>query len=201
MAPPLVLASASPRRRDLLVQIGITPALIDPADIDETPAKAERPDRYAERMAAQKAAAAHARHPGAIILAADTVVAAGQRILPKAEDADAVAMCLKLLSGRRHLVLSAVTLVDSAGIARHRLARSVVAFAPLTPQQIASYVASGEGIGKAGGYGIQGRMAAHVRWMSGSYSAIVGLPLFETSALLASAGIVGATGPTPADHG
>ncbi|MDB5690637.1 MAG: hypothetical protein JWL91_2513, partial [Sphingomonas bacterium] len=126
-APLLILASASPRRLDLLARIGVTPAAVDPADIDETPGRTEVPAPYAARMAAAKAAAAAARHPGALILAADTVVAAGRRILPKAEDEAAARACLDLLSGRRHRVLTAVTLIDAAGRARHRLSNSVVA--------------------------------------------------------------------------
>ena len=187
-APRLILASASPRRRDLLAQIGIAPDAIDASDIDETPHKAELPATYAARMAAEKAAVAATRHPGAIIIAADTVVAAGRRILPKAADAGEVRRCLALLSGRRHRVLSAVSIMAPDGVARHRISISIVAVAPLPEVAIAAYLATGEGIGKAGGYAIQGHFAQHVRWMSGSYSGIVGLPLFETSALLRAAG-------------
>ncbi|WP_136161285.1 Maf family protein [Sphingomonas flavalba] len=185
---PLILASASPRRRDLLARIGIIPDAIDPAAIDETPLKAELPAAHARRLAAAKAAAVAARHPGATVLAADTVVAVGRRILPKAEDAPTAAACLALLSGRRHRVLSAVTLVDAAGAARHRLSTSVVAFKRLTDAEVAAYLAGDEWRGKAGGYAIQGSAEAFVRFLSGSHSGVVGLPLFETRALLAVAG-------------
>jgi septum formation protein len=185
----LILASASPRRLDLLARIGAEVAAVDPAEIDETPLSAEKPTDYARRIAAAKAVTVAARHHGAVILAADTVVAAGRRILPKAADADEVGACLKLLAGRRHHVLSAVTVIDAAGVARHRLSDSMVAFGPLTEAVIHAYAASGEGVGKAGGYAIQGRAEAFVRYLSGSHSGVVGLPLFETRALLMTAGI------------
>ena len=183
---PLILASASPRRLDLLARIGIVPDAIVPADIDETPLKGELPARHAERLAAEKAAAV--AKPGALVLAADTVVAAGRRILPKAEDEATARRCLELLSGRRHRVHSAVTLVDGEGRARHRLSTSIVTFKRLTGGEIDAYIASGEWHGKAGGYAIQGRAEAFVRFLSGSHSGVVGLPLFETRALLAAAG-------------
>jgi len=185
----LILASASPRRRDLLARIGVEIAAVDPAEIDETPLPNERPADYARRIAAAKAAIVTPRHPGAVILAADTVVAAGRRILPKAADAAEVRACMTLLAGRRHHVLSAVTVIDAAGVARHRLSDSIVAFGPLTQSVIQAYADSGEGVGKAGGYAIQGRAEAFVRYLSGSHSGVVGLPLFETRALLGSAGI------------
>lgn len=186
--PRLILASASPRRLELLARIAVVPDAIDPADIDETPRKAELPPRYAARMAAEKAEAVAARHPGAIVLAADTVVVAGRRILPKAEaEADARA-CLALLSGRRHRVLTAVTLIGADGRARHRLSTSSVAFRMLPLPEIESYLASGEWQGKAGGYAIQGRAEAFVRFLGGSHSGVVGLPLLETRALLLAAG-------------
>ncbi|HYI64457.1 MAG TPA: nucleoside triphosphate pyrophosphatase [Allosphingosinicella sp.] len=182
----LILASASPRRLDLLARIGVVPDAVVPAEIDETPMKGERPVHYTRRMAAAKAAAA--AEPGALILAADTVVAAGRRILPKAEsEADARA-ALSLLSGRRHRVHSAVTLVDSAGRARHRLSTSIVTFKRLSEEELGAYLAAGEWRGKAGGYAIQGRAEALVRAVSGSHSGVVGLPLFETRALLRAAG-------------
>lgn len=184
----LILASASPRRLDLLARIGVDVAAVDPAHIDETPRKAELPADYARRIAAAKAAMVAPRHPGAIILAADTVVAAGRRILPKAADEVEVRACLALLSGRRHRVLSAVTVVDAKGTARHRLSASIVTFAPLAAATIDAYAASGEGIGKAGGYAIQGPAEAFVRFLAGSHSGVVGLPLFETRALLIAAG-------------
>jgi septum formation protein len=188
--PRLILASASPRRLDLLAQIGVTPDGVDPAHIDETPHKGEIPTHYAARMAAEKAAAVAPRHAGACILSGDTVVAAGRRILPKAEDEATALQCLKLLSGRRHRVLSAVTLIAPDGQARHRLSTSIVMFKQLHPTEIAAYLVSGEWHGKAGGYAIQGRAAALIQWMSGSPSGVIGLPLHETAALLAATGLV-----------
>ena len=186
--PALVLASTSPRRRELLAQIGVEPARIAAPDIDETPRGGELPRVYALRMAEEKARAVPLS-PGEIALAGDTVVAAGRRILPRAADAAQVADCLRLLSGRRHRVLSAVATIDAQGALRLRLSESIVAFAPIDAAAIAAYAASGEGEGKAGGYAIQGRAGAFVRWMSGSYSGIVGLPLYETRALLRAAGL------------
>ncbi|MGE0180571.1 MAG: nucleoside triphosphate pyrophosphatase, partial [Sphingomonas sp.] len=170
--PRLILASASPRRLDLLARIGVSPDAVVPADIDETPGKAELPIPYARRMAAAKAAAVAG--PGALILAADTVVAAGRRILPKTETAGEARDALSLLSGRRHRVHSAVTLIDAQGRARHRLATSIVAFKRLSPEELDAYLAAGEWQGKAGGYAIQGRAEALVRMVSGSWSGIVG---------------------------
>jgi len=164
----------------------VTPDAVLPADIDETPAKGELPIPYARRMAAAKAAAV--AEPGALVLAADTVVAVGRRILPKAETEQEARGSLGLLSGRRHRVHSAITLIDAEGRARHRLATSVVAFKRLSAEEIDAYLASGEWRGKAGGYAIQGRAEALVRMIAGSWSGIVGLPLFETRALLQSAG-------------
>jgi septum formation protein len=182
----LILASASPRRLELLARLGVVPDSVVPADIDETPHKGELPDRYACRMAAEKAAAV----PGAdgLVLAADTVVAAGRRILPKTEDEEEAKAALTLLSGRRHRVHSAVALTDSEGRTRTRLSTSVVAFKRLSGEEIEAYLASGEWRGKAGGYGIQGRAEALVRMLSGSHSAVMGLPLYETRALLRVAG-------------
>ena len=188
--PELILASASPRRLDLLARLGVAVAAVDPAEIDETPRKGEAPPVYAARMAAEKAAAVAARHAGAVVLAADTVVAAGRRILPKAADAAEVRACLALLSGRRHRVLSAVTVVDAAGTARHRLSTTIVTFGPLPAATIEAYAACGEGAGKAGGYAIQGRAEAFVRFLAGSHSGVVGLPLFETRGLLIAAGML-----------
>jgi len=184
---PLILASSSPRRLDLLARIGVVPDAVRPADIDETPLPGELPAPHAQRLAAAKAAAVAA--PGAVTLAADTVVAVGRRILPKAEDEATVRRCLTLLSGRRHRVLSAVTLIDGDGRARHRLSTSILAFKRLSAAEIDSYVSCGEGLGKAGGYAIQGRAEAFVRFLSGSHSGVVGLPLFETRALLEAAGV------------
>jgi len=186
----LILASASPRRLDLLARLGLRPDAIDPADIDETPLKAELPADYARRLAAAKAAAIAPRHNGAVILAADTVVAAGRRVLPKADTAEEVAACLALLSGRRHRVLTALTVIDAQGIARHRLSTTIVAFAPLSAAVICAYADSGEGVGKAGGYAIQGAAEAFVRRIDGSHSGVIGLPLFEVRGLLISAGLL-----------
>jgi len=184
----LVLASASPRRVDLLAQIGVTADVVDPADLDETPLKAEQPAVYARRVAAEKAALVATRHAGALVLAADTVVAVGRRILPKAETEAEARQCLALLSGRRHRVLSAVTLIVADGVARHRLSTTVVAFKRLSADEIDAYVASDEWRGKAGGYALQGRAGALIRFVGGSPSGVIGLPVFETRALLESAG-------------
>jgi septum formation protein len=182
----LVLASASPRRLELLARIGVVPDEVAPAEIDETPGKAELPRDYACRMADEKARALS--RPGALVLAADTVVAAGRRILPKADDEATARAALSLLSGRRHRVLSAVTLIDADGRARHRLSTSIVAFKRLSADELDAYLASGEWRGKAGGYAIQGRAEALVRMLSGSHSGVVGLPLYETRALLRASG-------------
>lgn len=183
---PLILASASPRRLDLLRQVGLEPAKIDPADIDETPRPRELPRGYALRMAEAKLAAVASRHPGAIVLAADSVVVCGRRILPKAEVETEARACLKLLSGRRHRVMGGVAAVGPAGRVRTRLVETVVRFKRLEQAEIDAYVESGEWRGKAGGYAIQGRAAAFADFISGSYSNVVGLPLFETVALLKS---------------
>jgi septum formation protein len=182
----LVLASASPRRLDLLRRLGAVPDAVVATDIDESPLEHELPISYARRMAVQKASAA--AEPGALVLAADTVVAVGRRILPKAETEQAARFCLTLLSGRRHRVHSAVTLVDGEGRARHRLSTSVVTFKRLSDAELDGYLTSGEWRGKAGAYAIQGRAEALVRMLQGSHSGVMGLPLFETRALLLAAG-------------
>lgn len=182
----LILASASPRRLDLLARIGVVPHAVVPAEIDETPRKGELPAHYACRMAAEKAAAV--REPGSLVLAADTVVAAGRRILPKAEDEAEARRILSILSGRRHRVLSAVTLLDGDGKARHRLSTTMVALKRLAADEVEAYLASDEWRGKAGAYAIQGRAEALVRTVSGSHSGVIGLPLYETRALLRAAG-------------
>ena len=187
--PPLILASASPRRRDLLAQIGITPAAVDPADIDETPLKAELPRDHAARVSLEKARAVAGRHPGQVVLAADTVVACGRRVLPKAETEDQARGCLALLSGRRHQVWGGVCVIDCEGQERTRLVKTTVAFKVLTDDEIRRYLASGEWQGKAGGYAVQGRAARFVRFLQGSYSNVVGLPIHETAGLLEAAGI------------
>ena len=184
---PLVLASASPRRLDLLRQVGLEPAAVDPADIDETPAPAELPRHYALRMAQAKLAAVAVRHPGAIVLAAAGVAACGRRILPKAESEAQARACLTLLSGRRHRVLGGLAVAGVDGTVRTRLVETAVRFKRLDRAEIDDYLACGECQGKAGGYAIQGRAAAFVAFVSGSYSNVVGLPLFETVALLNAA--------------
>jgi septum formation protein len=185
----VILASASPRRLELLARLGITPRAIDPADIDETPLKGELPRLFAVRMAREKAQAVQARHPGEIVLSADTVVAVGRRILPKAETREEAGDCLALLSGRRHRVHSAVAVIDANGRLRERLSTSLLAFKRLGAKEIAAYLESGEWQGKAGGYAIQGRAEAFVRQLHGSHSGVMGLPLFETRALLVAAGM------------
>jgi septum formation protein len=182
--PPLVLASASPRRLDLLRQVGYEPATIDPADIDETPRTGELPRAYALRMAETKLRVVKGRHAGAVVLAADSVVVCGRRILPKAEEEAEARDCLSRLSGRRHRVMGGVAVAGPDGRVRTRLVETIVRFKRLEAAEIDSYLAGGEWRGKAGGYAIQGRAAAFVAFLSGSYSNVVGLPLFETVALL-----------------
>lgn len=187
--PRLVLASASPRRLELLKQIGITPDSVVAAEIDETPRKVELPRALAARLAEEKALAVSACQPtDYLVLAADTVVACGRRILPKVETAAEAEACLKLLSGRRHRVMSGLALARGGAILSTRLVETRVAFKVLSPDEIARYIASGEWQGKAGGYAIQGYAGALVRWIEGSYSNVVGLPLYETVALLEGAG-------------
>ncbi len=185
-APSLVLASASPRRRELIARLGIEPARIAAADIDETPNKGELPRDYARRRAREKALAA--KDDLAHVLAGDTVVALGRRILPKAEDEATARQCLELLSGRRHRVLSAIALRHPGGALRERLSETIVRFKPLSRAEIEAYVAGGEWHGKAGGYAIQGSAEGLIAWISGSHSGVMGLPLFETRALLKAAG-------------
>jgi septum formation protein len=187
-AASLVLASASPRRLALLEQIGIRPAKVAPAEIDETPLSGELPAAYAKRIAAAKIAAVAPRHPGVFLLAADTVVACGRRILPKAEDAATARRCLALLSGRRHRVLGGVEILAPDGRRARRLVDTVVRFKRLSEAEIADYLACGEWQGKAGGYAIQGRASAFIPAISGSYSNVVGLPLAETWAMLQGLG-------------
>jgi septum formation protein len=184
--PPLILASASPRRLALLAQIGITPSEVVPTDIDETPLPGELPRPHAQRLARAKAQAAH--RDGTFILAADSVIAVGRRILPKAETEAQARACLALLSGRRHAAITAVVLHAPGGRRAERVSETAVAFARLTPAQIEAYLATGEWRGKAGGYAIQGAAAAHIRFLSGSHSGVVGLPLFETAQLLRGLG-------------
>lgn len=185
--PRLILASASPRRRDLLAQIGLEPA-IEAADIDETPNKRELPTVLAKRLARAKAAAVAARQPGAAVLAADTVVAAGRRILPKAESETEARACLDLLSGRRHRVYGGICLIAPDGRVAERLVDTAVAFRRLTDADIAAYLRADEWRGKAGGYAIQGRAAGFVRSLNGSYTNVVGLDLYTVASLLRGIG-------------
>ncbi|MED5205758.1 MAG: Maf family nucleotide pyrophosphatase [Pseudomonadota bacterium] len=184
--PTLILASASPRRRELIARLGVEPATINPADIDETPHKDELPRDYARRMAREKAEAAASDNGH--VLAGDTVVCAGRRILPTPEDEATARRCLELLSGRRHRVLSAVALRAPDGSLRERLNETVVIFKRLSREEIDAYLASGEWEGKAGGYAIQGIAEGLIRRIQGSHSGVVGLPLYETRTLLKSAG-------------
>ena len=181
-----MLASASPRRLELLARIGVVPDRIAPTETDETPLKAELPRLLAARLAAAKAVAA--AEPEALVLAADTVVGVGRRILGKPADAAEARRFLGLLSGRRHHVYTGVALRTPDGRLRTRLVNTVVAFQRLTDQQVEHYLASGEWEGKAGGYAIQGHAEIFVRFLSGSYSNVVGLPLFETAQLLRGVG-------------
>lgn len=183
----LVLASSSPRRRDLLSRIAVAPDRIASPDIDETPRKGELARVYALRMAIEKANAV-AREADEIVVAGDTTVAVGRRILPQAADAEMQRGFLELLSGRRHHVWSAVCVIDAQGRVRSRISDSIVRFKRLSSAEMDAYIASGEGLGKAGGYAIQGRAEALIDWMSGSHSGVVGLPLYETRALLRASG-------------
>ncbi len=188
-SPRLILASASPRRLDLLGRIGIAPDEILPADIDETPVPGEKPRSYASRLAREKAIAVAANKPGCVVLGADTVVACGRRILPKAETDSQARDCLLLLSGRRHRVFTAICVIDSDGVEHNRTVENAVRFRRLSKEDITRYLASGDWQGKAGGYAIQGQAAAFIPWISGSHSAIVGLPVAETATLLSAVGI------------
>ena len=184
-SPHLTLASASPRRRELLARLGVVPDAVVPADIDETPGKLELPRTYALRMGREKALAVEA--PG-FVLAGDTVVAVGRRILPKTETESQARACLELMSGRRHQVLSSVVLRAPDGSLRERLDETVVCFKRLSSEEIAAYLAGGEWQGKAGGYAIQGAAEGLIAWIRGSHSGVMGLPLYHTRALLKAAG-------------
>lgn len=188
--PPLILASASPRRRDLLLQIGIVPERILPPEVDETPRPDETPGALVLRLAEAKARAVAAEHPDAVILAADTVVACGRRILPKAEDEATALACLERLSGRRHRVYGGICVIAPEQ-ARPRVRRVVttVEFKRLSHAEVRAYVASGEWRGKAGGYAIQGLAGRFVTLVNGSYGNVVGLSLPETANLLGAVGI------------
>ena len=184
----LILASASPRRVELLARLGVVASAIDPADIDEAPAKAEVPQAHARRLARAKCAAVAARHPGAIVLAADTVVGVGRRILPKAEDEATARACLALLSGRRHRVFTAVAVADANGTIREKLSETVVIFHRLDAADLDALIAAADWRGKAGGYALQGSAEAYIRFIGGSWSGVVGLPLAETRTLLKASG-------------
>jgi nucleoside triphosphate pyrophosphatase len=186
--PRLILASASPRRLDLLRQIGLVPDAVDAAELDEIPHAHETPRQLALRLAEAKAALVAARTADAFVLAADTVVAVGRRVLPKAADAEEVRSCLELLSGRAHRVLTGIAVAAPGGQFASRLVESRVRFKRLSPSDLDAYVACGEGVGKAGGYAIQGHAGALVISLQGSYSGVVGLPLYETVNLLAGLG-------------
>jgi septum formation protein len=186
--PPLVLASGSPRRVDLLARIGIVPDRILPSDIDETPRKEELPRQLAARLSRAKAMAVVPQATDSLVLAADTVVGVGRRILPKAETEAEARACLDLLSGRRHRVYTGVALAVPDGRVLTRLVESVVTFQRLTQQQIDAYIASGEWEGKAGGYALHQSAEVFVRFLSGSHSNVVGLPLHETAQLLRGIG-------------
>ncbi|MFD2207743.1 Maf family protein [Kiloniella antarctica] len=185
---PFILASASPRRRDLLKQIGIVPDHVDPADIDESPNNRELPIDYAKRISREKAEVVSDRHKGAFVLAADTVVAVGRRILPKAEDEMDARDCLALLSGRRHKVLTCHILVTPDGVLRQKLVQTSVKFKRLHQSEIESYIKSMDWQGKAGGYAIQGGAAAFIPAINGSYTNVVGLSLPEVANMLVGNG-------------
>jgi septum formation protein len=185
---PLVLASASPRRLDLLAQVGVVPDRVDPADIDEEPLRDETPRRHALRLAVEKARAVAPRSAGCLVLAGDTVVAVGRRILPKAETPEQAAYCLKLLSGRNHMVLTGVAVIAPDGREASRLVETRVQFKHLSDAEKADYLAGGEWRGKAGGYGVQGVAGGFIIDLHGSYTSVVGLPLYETLNLLQGLG-------------
>lgn len=186
--PSLVLASASPRRLDLLAQVGVTPDRVDPADIDETPLRDETPRRHALRLARDKARVVADRWPGHFVLAADTVVAVGRRILPKAETEAQAAKCLALLSGRNHMVMTGVAVVAPDGREASRLVETRVQVKQLSEVERAAYLAGGEWRGKAGGYAVQGVAGGFIIDLHGSYTSVVGLPLYETLNLLRGLG-------------
>jgi len=190
--PIFILASESPRRLELLTQIGLVPDRVEPASIDETPLNGELPAKLAERLAMGKAQAVAALNPEAIVLGADTVVAVGRRILPKPTEKAEAEACLRLLSGRRHRVTTAIAVINPDGRMRSRSVETRLAFKRLSEEDITAYLSSNEWRGKAGGYGIQGLAGAFIPWINGSYSAVVGLPLAETAQLLKASGL-----PTP----
>ncbi len=186
--PSLILASASPRRLDLLARIGVVPDQIIPADIDEVPGKGEIPKFHALRLAQEKAQAIAKGNRNAFILAADTVVGVGRRILPKAEDEQTAKACLELLSGRSHRVYTGVCLITPDGTVKSRVIETRLKMKRLSPVELKTYLASGEWDGKAGGYGIQGLAGAYISQIIGSYTNVVGLPVYETRNMLVGAG-------------
>ena len=188
--PEFILASASPQRRELLARLGIEPARIVSPDVDETPLAGELPRAHAIRLAGEKARAAAALAPGAFILAGDTVVGVGRRILPKAEDEATARTCLALISGRRHRVFSAVALAAPDGTIREALSETALRFKRLSDSEIDAYIAGGEWHGKAGGYAIQGVAEGFCLCLAGSHSGVMGLPLYETRKLLIAAGLL-----------
>ncbi len=184
----LILASTSPRRLELLKQIGITPDSVMAPDCDETPLPYEKPEELALRLSIAKAHAVRSKHPGTFIIAGDTVVLARAKILSKCNDDAEVRKCLRALSGRRHRVIGGVCVMNPEGKIFSRVVISTVAFKRLHEDEISTYVACGEGVGKAGGYAMQGRAAAFIKFLSGSPSNVIGLPLHETAQLLQSSG-------------
>lgn len=184
----LILASASPRRKEILARIGIVPDEIIPADIDETVQPREIPRLHAGRLAVEKAKAVGGKHPGDYILAADTVVGVGRRILPKAESLDQAKECLDLLSGRSHRVYTGLCLISPDGSSRSKVVETRLKMKRLSGTEMKTYLDSGEWDGKAGGYGIQGLAEAYISQITGSYSNVVGLPVYETRNMLISAG-------------
>ena len=184
---PFILASASPRRRDLLGQIGMTPHRIIPADINEDPIEGELPRGHALRLACEKAQKVSFEHQGEVVLASDTVVAVGRRILPKSEDVKTAEDCLRLLSGRSHRVYTGVAVIDASGVLRSRVSETRLKMKRLSEIEITEYLESEEWDGKAGGYGIQGRAGAFIHHLSGSYTGVMGLPVYETRNLLLAA--------------
>ncbi|MCE3232386.1 MAG: nucleotide-binding protein implicated in inhibition of septum formation [Rickettsiaceae bacterium] len=186
--PKLILASASPRRKELLQQIGIIPDAIDAANIDETPTKKELPRVYATRIAGEKAHAIAKKYPDSFILAADTVVTCGRSILPKAENEAEVRHCLEVLSGKQHSVITAICVIAPDERKSERIITTKVKFKLLSKTDVELYIKSGEGVGKAGGYAIQGQAGGFVKAINGSYTGVVGLPLFETKNILTGLG-------------
>lgn len=185
----LILASASPRRKELLARIGVVPDAIIPADIDETPRVSETPQAYVERLAREKAQVIAAANPGSLVLAADTTVAVGRRILEKPIDANQARDFLALLSGRRHRVYTGQAIVQDGQEVRSQVAMTRVAIKRLSQQEVDWYIDTGEWEGKAGGYAIQGAFARFIPWINGSYTNVMGLDLAITHAQLTGAGL------------